>query len=343
MAMPLRKPLRLPGFLAGVGLTVLACYFAAAALPHDGYIRYQAMSGTIFERVRWAYERTHFDDAPVDIAFIGSSRTARGVISTDLEARLAAEGIDKRIVNFSIPAAGFDIRYALARELLSQKTPDLLVISVVEQFPRLGHQAFGELATSAEVLGSPWIVNATLPENLARLPLRQLQLAAASQLPEAFGYRRDFDPGAYAGTSVDPRIFNPGKKAGPKTAEDIEALERESRFRRRSITQPILPDALGWVEFGIPRTYLRRIARLAEDHEVRIVFLHLPFYGGYPEPFERAWLEQYGPVLTADFLAGDPLHYNDVAHASELGAARITDWLTDELARLLKERGTSSE
>lgn len=335
MAIPLRQPLPLRGFLAGVGLTFLVCYFGAVALPHDAYVRYQAMSGTIFERVQWAYERIHFDDTPVEIAFIGSSRTARGVISTDLEARLAAKGIDKRIVNFSIPAAGFDIRYVLARELLSQKSPDLLVISVVEQFPRLGHQAFGELATAGEVLGSPWIVNATLPENLARLPLRQMQLALASWIPEAFGYRRKFDPGAYVGTSIDPRIFNPGKRSRSKTLEEIEALKRESRFRRRSITRPILPETLGWVEFGIPRTYLRRIAELAEAHGVQLAFLHLPFYGGYPEPFERAWLEQYGPVLTADFLLENPLYYNDVAHVSELGAEQITDWLAEEVAAVL--------
>ncbi|MEL6919562.1 MAG: hypothetical protein AAFO77_00865 [Pseudomonadota bacterium] len=340
MVTPFRKPLRLPSFLIMVGVTMAACYAFTAALPHDGYIRYQAMSGTIFERVGWVYERIHFDDAPVDIAFIGSSRTARGAISTDLEARLAAQGIDTRIVNFSIPAAGFDIRYVLAEELLSRKSPDLLVISVVEQFPRLGHQAFGELAPSSQVLGSPWIVNATLPENLARLPLRQLQLAGATQVPEAFGYQREFDPEAYAGTSIDPRIFNPGKKSAPKTAEDIAALERDSKFRRRSITRPLLPEALGWVEFGVPRTYLRRIADLAEAHGVQPVFLHLPFYGGYPEPFERAWLEQYGPVLTAEFLAGNPDFYNDVAHVSGLGADRITEWLAGELARLLEERKT---
>lgn len=340
MALTLRKPLRLPGFLIGVALTVILSYFAAIALPHDTYIRYQAMSGTIFERVQWIYERLHFDEAPIDIAFIGSSRTARGAISNDLEFEIASLGFTKRIVNFSIPAAGFDIRYVLARELFSQKSPDILVISVVEQFPRLGHQAFGELAETSDVINSPWIVNATLPENLAKLPLRQIRLAAASRMTAAFGYQSEFDQSSYAGTSIDPRIFNRGRQIETTAAPEIDALNQESRYRRSSITRPLLPKALAWLEFGVPQTYLRRIADMAESHGAEIVFLYLPFYGGFEQPFERLWLEQFGPVLTADFLIENPAFYNDVAHVSELGAERITVWLAGELTRILVERET---
>ena len=337
MAMPLAKPVRLGTFHAGLWLVLLACLIITVMLPQNSYIRYQAMSGTIFERVRWAYERIHFDDTPIDIAFIGSSRTARGVISPELEDHLTELGFDVNIANFSLPAAGFDVRLALAQELLAEKQPDFLVISVVEQFPRHGHQAFGDLATVGELLRSPWVVNRNLPENLVRLPMRQIQLAMASWMPEAFGYRAEFDPAAYAGTSVDPRIFNPGRKGGPKTAEEIAALKRESRFRRGNITKPILPNTLAWLEFRIPRTYLRRLAEISAANGTQIVFLYLPFYGGFPEPFERNWLEQYGPVLSAEFLREDPNFYNDVAHSSELGATRITDWLAVALFSILKQ------
>lgn len=329
------KPLRLRTFLTGLWLTVLTCIVLAFLLPHDPYFRYQAMSGTIFERARWIYERIHFDDTPIDIAFLGSSRTARGVISPDLEGHLAEKGIEARVVNFSLPASGFDVRLPIIRELLSAHKPKLIVISVVEQFPRHGHQAFGDLAGAGEVLQSPWIVNRNLPENLARLPIRQMQLAAADLLPEAFGYQPDFNPATYAGTTIDPRIFNPGKTSGPKSAADIEALEGESKFRRRNLTRPILPESMAGIEFGIPRTYLRRIAELAESEGVQLAFLYLPFYGGYAEPFEKAWLEQYGPVFSADFLRDDPNLYNDVAHVSETGTGLVTDWLTETLAPLL--------
>ncbi len=335
--MPLSRPLRLGRFLIAIGLTILACFAAAIALPHDPYIRYQAMADTIFARADWIYERIHHDDTPIDVLFIGSSRTARGVISPDIEARLAALGHDARVANFSLPASGYDIRLTLAREALETHDVKLLVVSLVEQFPRDGHQAFADLATRRDILTSPWLVNRNLPENLARLPVRQIQLAAKSQLPEAFGHRATFDPETYKGSTIDPRIFNPGKRKPPETTEAIAALEAESRTRRRDLTRPVLPENLAWVEFGVTRSYIRRIARLAEAKRTKLVFLYLPFYGGFERPFEEAWLSQLGPVLSADFLMSDPLNYNDVAHASQAGADLITHWLAEALVPYLAE------
>ncbi len=333
--MSVTRPLRLRNFLIATLLAVATCITAAVALPHDPYIRYQSMAGTIFDRTRWIYERIHFDDAPIDIAFIGSSRTARGVISPAIEDGLKRAGLDKRVVNFSLPASGFDIRLTLARELLEARDVELLVISLVEQFPRDGHQAFRDLATAADILNSPWIVNRNLPENVARLPIRQIQLATKTWLPGAFGYQADFDPAAYAGTSIDPRLFNATTNRAAESAAEIAALDKESNFRRRSLTPPILPEPLQWVEFGIPRSYIRRIAALADEHGTKLVFLYLPFYKGFPQPAEREWLEQFGPVLSAEFLLSSPQNYNDVAHASAHGADLLTDWLTQQLTPLL--------
>ena len=337
MAQLASQPLRLRSFLAAVGLTVAVCFTATFALPQDPYIRYQAMAGTMFERVRWMYDRIHYDDTPIDIVFIGSSRTARGVISPDLETALHAQGHDKRIVNFSLPASGYDVRLTLAREVLEARDVELLVISLVEQFPRDGHQAFADLATVEDLLRSPWLVNRNLPENLLRLPVRQMQLAVMSLLPEAFGYRRAFDPDAYEGATVDPRIFNPGRQSRPQTSEAITALEKESRFRRRDLTPPILPTSLNWIEFGVTQSYIRRLVELAQAHDTQIAFLYLPFYKGFAQPLETDWLEQYGPVLSADFLRMSPENYNDAAHVSEQGAQLMTDWLSRELPPLLKD------
>jgi len=331
------KSLNLRTFWVLIAATFAACFAAAVSLPHDPYIRYQAMKGTIFERAKWIYERSHFDDAPIDILFIGSSRTARGVISPEIEANLAERGFDKKVANFSLPASGLDIRLALAREAMENREIEYLVISLVEQFPRDGHQAFADLATAGDVLKSPLLVNRNLPENLARLPVRQIQLSFASILPEAFGYQDTFDPAAYAGTTIDPRIFNPGNPNRLQTSADIEALEKESAFRRRDLTRPILPENMAWIEFGVPRTYIQRLADLAEDNGTKLIFLYLPFYGGFSEPFEKEWIEQFGPVLSGTFLIGDPENYNDVAHVSEHGANLVGTWLSNELVQILEQ------
>ncbi len=332
------QKLGLRAFWVILGLTILFGFVGSVLLPHDPYIRYQAMKGTIFERAKWIYERTHFDETPIDILFIGSSRTARGVITPALEQQFDAYDHPKHIANFSLPASGLDIRYAIARDVLTKRDVDMVVISLVEQFPRDGHQAFADLATASEILSSPWVVNRRLPANLARLPIRQIQLAAASAIPDAFGYQVGFDPETYVGTSVDPRVFNPGDPNQIKSEADIASLEEESAYRRRVLTRPILPESLADIEFGIPRSYIRRIAALADKTDTELVFLYLPFYGGFERPFEQDWLEQFGPVLSADFLRLNPENYNDVAHLSDTGAQKVTPWLTDQLIPLLEQR-----
>lgn len=321
-------------FLGVVAAVFVALYALSAALPHDPYIRYQSFDDTIFDRLGWVYDRLHHDDTPIDVLFIGSSRTARGANAAAIEAALADMGRPGlHVANISLPASGLDIRLTKLRDAL-RAHPEirLVVLGVVEALPRDGHQAFGDLATAGEVLGAPWIVNRTLPGNLARLPYRQMELALASRLPGAFGYRTAFDPAAYIGPTPDHRRFNrPGwvdMADGPPdtSAAHAEAMARESRMRRRQITPPILPAALSDIEFGVSRTYVRRIARLLEAEGVALAFSFLPFYEGYPEPVDRAWLERFGPVWTAEFLRGDPVNYADAGHASGQGIGRLAPW-----------------
>ncbi len=76
-------------------LTILAvglvAAVAAALLPDNPYQRYATLDHTIQNRVRWIYERLHFDPTPVDVAVIGPSRSGAGVSSPRLEADLAAQ------------------------------------------------------------------------------------------------------------------------------------------------------------------------------------------------------------------------------------------------------------
>jgi hypothetical protein len=256
-----------------------------------------------------------------------------------IEARLADRGIDARVVNFSMPASGLDIRYTKIRELLENRDVALLVVSVVEALPRDGHQAFSDLGTAGEILASPWIINRNLPANLARLPVRQMQLALATALPDAFGYHRAFDPAAYPGATIDSRRFTawtPEEDAETLADPDhAAALAREARRRKREIIPPVLPASMSWVEFGVSRSYIARIAALAEATDTRLAFLFLPFFEGFDAPLEQAWLEQFGPVWIADFMMHDPDNYLDAAHASNPGAELLADWLAGRIAEAL--------
>lgn len=330
-------------FLGVVGAVFAAAFAATLALPHDPYIRYQAFQGTIYDRLAWVYERLAFDPTPIDVLFVGSSRTARGA-----NAALIQDALDGRgrpgihVANISEPAAGLDIRLTKLREAFRHH-PEirLVVFGITEALPRDGHQAFGDLATPGEVLAAPWLINRTLPANLAALPYRQMELALATALPEAFGYRAGFDPGAYLGPAPDHRVFNDPDAGPPPVAErpplaHALALAEESALRRTEIRPPVLPESLAWLEFGVSRSYLDRIVRLVRAEGAEIVFLFLPFYDGYAEPLDRAWLETIAPVWTPGFLRDDPALYYDAAHASEAGIDRLSVWLADRIDTYLE-------
>lgn len=327
-------------FMAIVAAVFALCTATAIALPHDPYIRFQNLKGTIYERMSWIYERIHYDDKPIDVAFLGSSRSGAGIYPTLLEPALAARGIKARVVNFALPSTGFDIRETIAAELLATRRVKLIVFDVIEALPRDGHEAFGEVASTAQMFNAPWLVNRQLPRNLMRLPLRQINLAIASAMPEAFGFQSRFNPATYAGSTTDPRsmlnIREDFAKLGTPAHE--ATLEMQSQLRHRQIQPPILPAAFAGVEFGVSRSYIDRVVALAAARDVKFAFLFLPFYKGPRSPLEESWLKRRAPVWTADFMIEDPSSFEDSAHlaASPKVKAALTDWIADQVTPLLK-------
>lgn len=328
-----------------VGLGILGLSLLTVLLPHDPYIRWQSLQGTIFERAKYQYERLNFDETRADVVFIGSSRTAAGIEPALIEELLRERGADLRVVDLSLPASGMDIRLAQAREALQAKPETrLLIISVVEALPRDGHQAFGDLATADEVLNSPLLVNRSLPSHLARLPMRQMKLALASRIPDAFGYQAAFDPRAYPGSIYDHlggTLEGPG--AQYFTAEHSAALLAESNRRKREITLPILPESLAFLEFGVSRSSIEEILDLAADNRTQVVFMFLPFYQGYEEPVDAAWLRERGPLWTAGWMREVPHFYKDAAHASPVVRRELNAWAADRIVDALTAPSTQPQ
>ena len=62
-------------FLLIMGFGALCGLIALIALPHDRYYRYQADQILDSRKSDWIFERLHFDDTPVDVALIGTSRS----------------------------------------------------------------------------------------------------------------------------------------------------------------------------------------------------------------------------------------------------------------------------
>src|SRR5262249_34664456 len=137
------------------------------------------------------------DPRPVDVVFVGPSRTARGVDPIRLQAALRREGYPVNVANFSLPEGGRNLNYVIVHELLKTKRPKLLVIGVIEKPSRFGHPAFKYIAPREMVIDPGQPGNVKYFSDLAYLPYRQMVLFAAKVAPWASNLSPAFDPARY--------------------------------------------------------------------------------------------------------------------------------------------------
>jgi hypothetical protein len=170
------------GKLVRTILAALAAAFmlnaAVCLLPENDYLRWQLPEPD--GRLRWIYERIHFDPTPIDIAIVGPSREQLGFSPAAIEQDLAQKGKHANVVNFALPGAGRDIQWAILDELFKAKSPKLVVLGVEDRPYPFGHFYFKYVAPAEEIAfpPSPFLHNYLY--NLAYLPIRKLKLFGAT-------------------------------------------------------------------------------------------------------------------------------------------------------------------
>ena len=332
---------------AGLAILLIGGLLAAAAcaLPDNAYQRWQLLDGTIHANVRWIYERCHFDPAPIDVAFIGPSRTGAGVNAPRLSAALAARGLPGHVVNFSLPESGRNINYLIAHELLETKRPRLIVLGVTEKPSRFGHSAFKYVAPAGLIVDPGYPADLNYFADLAYLPYRQLELAIADWFPSVGGLRKTFVPALFAGDTIDTtgNVYLPdGQVKNGEDPASAAELARGVRKLEAGNHRPFLPSRYADAEFGDDHYYVRAIADEAKARGVRVLFLYLPYFGGTSDVQERRFYEQYGPLIDARYLAPHAEWYADYGHLTRTGAGYLTDWLVGPISTALAKPPTGA-
>ena len=325
------------GVLIMLGVALLAAALAAS-LPDKPYQRWSTLEKTIQNRLRWVYERIHQDPAPIDVVLLGPSRGGAGVSAPRVQERLAALGKPLGVVNFSLPENGRDLHWVVENELLSKRSPRLIIIVVIEKPGRFGHPAFKYIAPASAVIDPAYVGNLNYLSNLIYLPYRQLRLFLAQFAPAAFGLPDRFDPARYAGTAFDSTnsfVTGDGIRVERNRIVPVAALEAGVRRYEKAVRPPILGPRFADQEFGDERSYVRRMAAAAQARGSRVAFLFLPYYTGPRVIQERAFYEHFGPVFDAGFVSTHPEYFSDVAHLNHDGALIVSDWLAPQIAALL--------
>ncbi len=175
-----------------LGSAVVACL-----LPERPYERWQLLDGTMHERVRWIYERVHFDPRPIDVVVVGPSRIARAIDPLQLQDMLSTPGHPVNVVNFALAQGGRDVNDVIVEETLSKKTPKLIVIGVIEKPSRYGHPAYKYVSPRSLLADPGYLGNLDYAENVLYLPFRQMRLAISYVAPQLMGLTDHFDPTRY--------------------------------------------------------------------------------------------------------------------------------------------------
>jgi hypothetical protein len=319
----------------------LACAVLACLLPERPYHRWQLLDGTIHARSRWIYERIHYDPNPIDVAFVGPSRIGAGISAPRLAQRLAERGLPANVVNFSLPETGRNINAAIVDELLSGKSPKLIVIGVIEKPSRYGHSAFKYVAPREMILSPGYLGNLNYLSDLIYLPYRQLKLFAAYLFPGLAGFDDRFAPDRYPGsiyeTTGDIRLPDGTIKNGTVPADMVE-LQRGVTKLRRTSQAPLLGASGADIEFGDERHHIRRIVGAARAKNVAVAFLSLPYYTGPTSLQEERFYRQFGPIWDANFTRNRADLFSDYGHLTASGAAIVTDQVAKLVAAELEKR-----
>lgn len=329
--------LKLRGFLLVFVLGALLATCAMTLLPHDKYLRYQSLNDRSAPNSYWIYERIHDDPTPIDIAFIGTSRTGRSMNTKRLQDDLARQGVNVHAVNFHVVKTGRNMHYAIAKELLSSRKVKLLVLEMTELEDRKPHPDFIFLADTRNVLFAPLFINARYFADLARLPGRQVDLflETASQ---HFGWRTpDFTPPPYEGPNLDRTealLTLDGVTHSLEGGHTLAQMEAMRIAQDSEVTPPVLPAALDWLEYRFPRYYIEHILNMAARNGTRVVFLYLPRYGGpsSPAPYERLYAKRVGLINPWPALQNYRL-WTDAVHLNGPGSRLATDAVAESLLR----------
>jgi hypothetical protein len=316
---------------------------ASLFLPINPYYRFQQGDGTILFRARYVYERIHFDHTPIDVAMIGSSRMEASVRATELGRLLSEQvGHPVQVVNFGLPQEGRDLHWIVAQELLRNRPEVRLIVLSMGQESQISHPGFRFLGDEQSIATAPPIFNAYYVLNLITIPYQHIVYSVQAIWPWVFGLSSVFDPEIYRARSFDPAdSFQSGNTFVDRNRKfDPSQIDEQ----RAAVAQTL--GETGFARFfpldqhyAIERSFVRRIASLARRKGATLAFLRVPVYGQVEHFADFPFYLGIGPVFEATEFGSDPDDYMDVGHLGRHGTAKLTPWLAERLAPLLKNTG----
>lgn len=280
----------------------------------------------------WMYRRMFESDLPVDVAFIGTSKTMCDVNDSLLQRKLFQEkGIHTNIANLGVCRVGENLHYLIARDLFEQKQPKIVIVEVSTHIATNSHFHFPMVAGASDVLFPTVIYNDDLFHDINGFAWNRLI------------YHRERILGIER--SYEDILHNP-QHSFMQVANDVIADSSEMARIKKKRSEKLLsespigiPGLVNSLSTNYPKQYLRRIHELCQANDAQLYFLYLPVYGVPGDrPREADFYEEMAPILSPpDSIFRNPKLHFDVSHLNQRGATVFSDWLVDQLTEIIRE------
>jgi hypothetical protein len=312
----------------------LALNIAVCFLPESVYQRWQFVDSD-YGRLRWIYERIHYDPRPIDVVILGSSRSQLGLSAPSIEQQLAEHGKNANVVNFAIFNLGRNIQWVILNEVYKVKSPRVIVLEADDPPYPFGHEFFKNVAPAQAIVSAPKQARQEYLNNLIYLPVRKFKLFAANLFPDLFGLIKQFDPEAYERSRTDFTTNFPGETGGIVDMEHsvprANLVEQSSQQVSRNAW---IASQYARLDGGEDRIFIRKIAHDAETHGAQLIFVYMPNFNGSETVSNLDLLKQYGMFIGNGDLASRDELFENWAHLNHAGGVIASGRLADAINRL---------
>jgi hypothetical protein len=326
--------LRLLGVLSKAIAVALVLDAAACFLPENAYQRWKILDSD-YGRMRWIYERIHYDPRPIDVVILGASRSQLGFSAAAIEQQLAEHDKHANVVNFAVFNLGRNIQWVILNEIYKAKSPRVIVLEVDDPPYPFGHELFKDVASTDAILSAPKRAFHQYFDDLVYLPARKLRLFSVNLVPELFGLSKQFDPKAYESNRTDFTTNFPGESGGivdmERTVPRGILLEQISQQASRHLW---IASEYARLKGGGDRVYIRKIADEAKAHGAQLIFVYVPTFNGPATVSDLDFLKQYGPVINNGDLAPRDELFENWSHLNHAGARTASARLADAINSL---------
>lgn len=271
---------------------------------------YAGLQNDCAGRGDWLYHRLYEDERPVDIAFIGSSKTMNGIDEKIIE----EQHPDWHVLNYGYCRYGRNLHFAFINNLVMQKDPKQIVLEVRAFENPYSHPVAPYVSSPSELFRSYPLLNKDWVNDWSVAVRYRVQLVQENLWQNIDSIKTDTNNYGY--------MFNPNQ------ADSLE-LYREKEKRKSTYENSFKRS----VENVYPRHYLNRITRLCEQNNIQLTFLYLPNYGAPGRPSEENFYRKSGKlIIPPGNILSDPKNWSDPNHLNREGAIELSRWLAEELS-----------